>query len=100
MAKVSWFRALGMAGLLADELTKASVDGRITVDEALGIATKLASVAGLDVDTAGVNLTTAILTDITNAAMDGKITITEIVAFTEKLCLALGIDFDKEGFSV
>ena len=32
MAKVSWFRALAMAGLLADSLSRAGIDNKITVN--------------------------------------------------------------------
>lgn len=100
MAKVSWFRALAMAGLLADELTTASADGKIDTAEALVIVKDLAKASGLIVDSDGMDFTEEILTDLLNAAADGKITIKEIIDFAEKICLKLGIEFDKTGVQI
>lgn len=98
--KISWWKAIGMAGLLADELTKAGVDGKITFDESLVIAKNLALSAGLTFDDAGATLVVNTVTDLINAAADGKITIAEIVDIAERLCNELGIEFDKTGFNV
>jgi hypothetical protein len=100
MGKISWFKALGMVGLLAAELTEAGQDNRITVDEALRIATDLAKASGIGVDTVGMELTVDILTDITAAAADGKITIKEVLDLTEKICDRFGIPFDKTGLTI
>jgi hypothetical protein len=98
--KISWWKAIGMAGLLADELTKAGADNKITFDEALTITKDLAVAAGLQFDDAGASMVVTTVTDLINAAADGKITIAEIVAIAEKLCTELGIEFDKTGFNV
>jgi hypothetical protein len=98
--KISFWKALGMAGLLADELTKAGADGKVSFDEGLVIAKNLAASAGLSFDDKGTALVVTTVTDLINAAADGKITIAEMVAVTEKLCNALGIEFDKTGFNV
>lgn len=98
--KISWWKAVGMAGLLADELTKAGADGKVSFDEALVIAKDLSVQAGLSFDDKGAAMVVDAVTDIINAAADGKITIAEIVAIAEKLCAELGIEFDKTGFNV
>jgi hypothetical protein len=98
--KISFWKALGMVGLLADELTKAGVDGKVSFDEGLVIAKNLASTAGLTFDDKGTTLVLTTVTDLMNAAADGKITIVEMVVITEKLCAELGIEFDKTGFNV
>jgi len=98
--KISFWKALGMASLLADELTKAGVDGKVSFDEALVIAKDLSVSAGLSFDDKGTALVVTTVTDLINAAADGKITIAEMVAITEKLCNSLGIEFDKTGFNV
>lgn len=98
--KISWFKALGMAGLLADELTTAAADGKISVDEALSMAHNLAAAAGLTTDTDDIALAADVLAKIASAAADGRITIREIVNLAESVCARLGIEFDREGVSI
>ena len=98
--KISWWKAVGMVGLLADELTKAGADGKVTFDESLVIAKNLTTTAGLTFDDEGAALVVTTVTEIINAAADGKITIAEIVDIAENLCNKLGIEFDKTGFNV
>lgn len=100
MAKVSFWKALGMIGLVADELTKAGADNKITVDEALVIAKNLAVASGVAFDDAGSKLVVLLVTDFINAAADGKVTIKEMIDMTEKVCIAAGIEFDKTGIEV
>lgn len=42
MGKVGFFRVLGMVGMLAEELSKAAEDGKLTADELLTIGAKIA----------------------------------------------------------
>jgi hypothetical protein len=46
--KVSFFRVLGLVGLLAEELSLAAVDGKITVDEALRIVKRICDALGIE----------------------------------------------------
>ncbi len=98
--KISWFKALSILGLVADELTKAGQDGIITFEEALTIVARVAPAVGLKFDTSGSKLVTELVTKILDAAEDGVITISEIVTIAEHLCDALGIDLDKTGLKV
>ncbi len=100
MAKISWFKALTLVGTLADSLTRAADDGTISVDDALDIATRLASAAGITTDSAGIGLTTDIIGSLAGMAHDGIITITEIIEFAQWLCGELGIRFDEQGVQV
>ena len=98
--KISWWKALSMVGTLADELTKAGVDGKISFDEGLVIAKNLSVQAGLTFDDKKTTMIVDAVTGLMKATEDGKITIKEMIDVTEKLCVALGIEFDKTGVSV
>ena len=98
--KISVWKAIGMAGLLAEELTKAGVDGKITFDEAIVITRDLAATAGLAFDDKGINVIVKFVTDFAAAMADGVITINEVVTMIESACNELGVDFDKTGFNV
>jgi len=54
--KISFWKALSLVGLLAEELTKAAVDNKITVAEALHIIEALCERLGVDFDKAGFDL--------------------------------------------
>jgi hypothetical protein len=96
--KVSWWKALGIIGLVADELTKAGRDDdKISVDESLAIMARIAPAVGLQFDNAGEAFTVDLLSGILDAANDGKITIRELVSFAERICMKYGIEFDKQG---
>lgn len=95
--KVSFWKALSIVGLVADELTKAGADNRITIEEALGMVARLAPAVGIKFDDTGSEFVLAVIERLLNAASDGKITIREAVVFIEDVCGLLGIDFDKEG---
>ena len=98
--KMTWWKALGLVGLLADELTRAGEDNKISFEESLVIAKNLATASGLVFDDKGAAMVVETVTDIVNASADGKITISEMVALTEKMCVALGIEFDKTGVNI
>lgn len=98
--KVSMWKVLGIIGLLADELTKAGVDNRITVDEALLMVARIAPTVGLQFDETGSSFVMDLLTKLMNAASDKKITITEAIQIIQSVCNTFGIDFDKEGIDV
>ena len=46
--KVSWFKVLGMIGLLSDELTKVAMDGKITPREAVQLTKRICDYLDLD----------------------------------------------------
>jgi len=48
--KISFFSILGMIGMLAQELTKAASDGKITADEALRIVEKICEQIGVSLE--------------------------------------------------
>lgn len=54
--RISFFRVLGLIGLLAEELTKAAEDNRITVNEALHIIKRICETLGIDFDAEGFDL--------------------------------------------
>ena len=96
--KISLWKAMGLVSLVADELTKAGADNKISFEESLAIAKNIgAAAAGLAFDDEGAGLVISMVTDFINAAADGKTTIAEMI---ESLCSKLGIDFDKTGFNV
>lgn len=100
MAKISWFKALTLVGTLADSLTRASSDGTISVEDALDMAARISSAAGITIDEAGIWLTGEILGRLAGMAHDGVITISEIIEFARWLCGELGIRFDEQGVQV
>lgn len=51
--KVSFFKVLGLIGVLAEELTAAAMDGKITVKEALRIVEVLCNQLGIEMDKEG-----------------------------------------------
>ena len=55
--KVGFFKILGLMGLLAEELSNAAIDGKITIKEAITIISKICEALGLDFDTEGLDLT-------------------------------------------
>lgn len=54
--KVTFFKILGLVGLLAEELTKAAVDNKITAKEAINIIQMICTALGINFDTEGINL--------------------------------------------
>lgn len=54
--KVGFFRIIGLFGLLAEELTIAAEDGKITVAEAIKIVTRICEALGIDFDATGFDL--------------------------------------------
>ena len=54
--KISFFKALSLIGLLAEEITMASADGKITVREAINIVEKICERLGIDFDKTGVKI--------------------------------------------
>ena len=51
---VSWFKVFGLIGILAEELSKAASDGKITINEAIVIVARICTSLGIDFDTKGV----------------------------------------------
>ena len=54
--KISFWKALSLIGLLAEELSNAATDNKITVAEALHIVEALCERLGVDFDKAGFDL--------------------------------------------
>ena len=54
--KITWFKALGLIGLLASELTKVAEDGKITITEALTVVSKICLELGINFDTTGLTM--------------------------------------------
>lgn len=50
MKKIGYFKIIGLIGLLAEELTIAAEDGKITVSEAIRIVVKICETLNLDFD--------------------------------------------------
>jgi len=48
--KIGFFKIFGMIGMLAEELTKAAEDGKITADEALRIVEKICEEIGISLE--------------------------------------------------
>jgi len=55
--KISFWKALSLVGLLAEELSNAAADNKITVAEALHIIESLCEKLEIDFDKAGFDLT-------------------------------------------
>ncbi len=55
--KIGFFKILGLVGLLAEELTKAASDNRITVDEAILIVRRICEQLGINFDESGIDVT-------------------------------------------
>lgn len=99
--KISWFKGLAMAGLVADALTEAAKDdNRITIEEALIIVARMAPAAGITFDTTGAKFVTELITKIMDSANDGKISLNEGIEIMRYVCGALGIDLDETGVVV
>jgi hypothetical protein len=96
MAKnLSWLKAFSLIGTVLTQLSEASADGIITVDEALVGFAALAKQAGFVFDDKGSSFVMNLITEIFTAAEDGKITVAELIAIGEKVCEGLGIQLDK-----
>jgi len=46
--KIGFFKVLGLVGMLAEELTAAAVDGKVTVKEALRIVERICDALGIE----------------------------------------------------
>ncbi|MCP3923894.1 MAG: hypothetical protein GY714_15050 [Desulfobacterales bacterium] len=53
---ISTFKVIGMVGMLAEELSNIAADGKVTVQEAVGLVTKICEALGLDLDEEGFKL--------------------------------------------
>ena len=53
---VRWYSVLGMVGMLAAELTKAAVDGKITVREMINIGEKVCGHLDIELDKEGFDI--------------------------------------------
>jgi len=53
---IGFFKVIGLIGLLANELTAAAVDGKITAREAISIMEKICAALGIDLDKTGLEL--------------------------------------------
>ncbi len=54
--KINYFKVIGMVGMLAEELSKIAEDGKVTVNEAIGLVEKVCDNLGLDFDKEGFEL--------------------------------------------
>ena len=57
--KVNYFKVIGMIGMLAEELNQIAEDGKVTINEALGLMEKICEQLGLDFDRTGLQFTEA-----------------------------------------
>ena len=53
---IGFFKVLGLIGMLANELSAAAVDGKITAREAMAIMEKVCEQLGIDLDKTGIDL--------------------------------------------
>jgi hypothetical protein len=53
---ISYFKVIGMVGMLAEELSKIAEDGKVTVTEAFDLMKMVCERLGLDFDTEGFEL--------------------------------------------
>jgi len=54
--KISFFKAISLVGLLAEELTEIAADGKITIKEAIGLVEKICEKLGIDFDKEGIDI--------------------------------------------
>ena len=54
--KISFFKAISLVGLLAEELSEMSADGKITIKEAIGLVEKICEKLGIDFDKEGIDI--------------------------------------------
>lgn len=104
MAKVNFWKVLGILGTLSEELSYALEDnGKISAFEAINISKTL--IDKLDIPSEkysfkklefSIEIIDTILTD----TKDGKLTVHELIDLGEKICTKFGIDLDKSGIEV
>lgn len=87
--KVSFFKALGMVGMLAEELTEALADNKISIPEAIKMVARISGVLGVELH--GKDLLFKGIEDLTIATKDGVITTNELVNLLKPICEALNI---------
>ena len=54
--KISYFKVIGMIGMLAEELSQIAEDGKINIKEALNLIEKICEQMGLDFDNEGIEI--------------------------------------------
>jgi len=103
MAKIGFWKVLGVIGQLSEDLTEALADdGKIDAGEILSMGTGIIERLDLDVDVdtkIRIELVIAILDEIGVVVEDNKVTVSELLTVAENVCDRLGIDLDKEGFT-
>jgi hypothetical protein len=103
MAKISFWKVLGVVGTISAELTEAMEDentpGKIDAKEAIIIAHKLIIALDLDLGEHEVylDMIIAALDQLPDIVDDNKISAREILYIAEYLCTMHGFDLDKEG---
>lgn len=97
---IPWFKIFTLGATLIGELTAAAQDGKISIEEALGIVAKICSQAGVIFDGTGAAFALKALDLILKAAADRKITVGELITIGEQVCADLGIALDKTGVTI
>lgn len=101
--KISVWKALSLAGALAEGLTTATKDDeKISLDEAISIATGLATAAGLtmDFDNKKISAILEAIAAFKAATADGKLTIAELLEIVNTICSELGVELDLTGITI
>ncbi|MEN6473762.1 MAG: hypothetical protein ABFD81_07105 [Syntrophaceae bacterium] len=97
---IPWFKIFTLGATLIGELTAAAQDGKISIEEALGIVAKICAQAGVIFDGTGAAFALKALDLILKAAADKKITVAELIAVGEVIAADLGVQLDKTGFTL
>lgn len=102
MAKVNipWFKVFTLGATLISELTTAAQDGKISIEEALGIVGKLCAQAGVIFDNTGAAVVLKAVELILKTASDKKISVAELIDVGEVIAADLGVQLDKTGITI
>lgn len=100
MASIPWYKIFTLGAALVGELTAAAQDGKISIEEALGIVGKLCAQAGVMFDGTGAAFALKAVELLLKASADKKITVAELITIGEQVCADLGIQLDKTGLSI
>lgn len=104
MAKISFWKVLGLVGTLSEEVSEAMADdGKISADEILSIGKAIVEKLDMPMDEDSMKKMDLVLEVVDGAmeiAKDGRVTVRELIDLGESICTKLGIDLDKEGIDI
>ena len=104
MAKVSFWKILGLIGVLSEEVSTAlGDDGKISVGELLHIGKAVIEKLDFPMDEESakkIEVVLSILDEDIHFIEDGRITISELIVLAETVCSKFGVVLDKEGFDI